>query len=196
MGTDPVESAESRRYYRAPELVVDRDMYGPAVDMWSYGCILMELAIGKPPFLGANNTMMVRPSAPRPCTAHACQCHRPAAAQHGGRSVCVDRPVGKPDQTRPAAVRHTSLRRRQYSGGTHSLLGRDGCAKHRTSRRFVLGPVRTGTVPLRLPVSRFWLHRLHVPHKPCALGCGSASHRLPPSGQARLCSLQCQPTNG
>ena len=66
MGTDPVESAESRRYYRAPELVVDRDMYGPAVDMWSYGCILMELAIGKPPFLGANNPMMVRPSAPRP----------------------------------------------------------------------------------------------------------------------------------
>ena len=49
-------------------------------------------------------------------------------------------------------------------------------------------------VLLRLPVSRFWLHRLHVPHKPCALGCGSASHRLSPSGQARLCSLQCQPT--
>ncbi len=58
----PTESVASgwRRYYRAPELVMDRDMYGPAVDMWAYACILIELAISKPPFLGANNTMMVR----------------------------------------------------------------------------------------------------------------------------------------
>ena len=34
------------RYYRAPELILDRDMYGPPIDMWSFGCILAELAVG------------------------------------------------------------------------------------------------------------------------------------------------------
>jgi hypothetical protein len=82
----------------------------------------MELAIGKPPFLGANNTMMVRLSAPRPCTAHACQCHRLAVAQHGGRSVCVDRPVGKPGQTRPDRLRFATVSRDE--GSTPAVLTR------------------------------------------------------------------------
>ncbi len=106
MGTDPVELAESRRYYRAPELVVDRDMYGPAVDMWSYGCILMELAIGKPPFLGANNTMMVRPSAlcqRNPTAVHsACVPMPPAGGGAARGPQCVCGSAGgkaRPDQT-------------------------------------------------------------------------------------------------
>ena len=37
------------RYYRAPEIVLGIE-YDHAVDMWSVGCILYELAIGSPLF--------------------------------------------------------------------------------------------------------------------------------------------------
>ena len=40
------------RFYRAPELILDRDLYGPAIDTWSYGCVLAEMAIGVPLFTG------------------------------------------------------------------------------------------------------------------------------------------------
>lgn len=43
------------RFYRAPELILDRDLYGPATDIWAYGCILAELAIGCPFFIGEDN---------------------------------------------------------------------------------------------------------------------------------------------
>ena len=33
------------RYYRAPEILFGAQYYGPAVDMWSVGCILGELLI-------------------------------------------------------------------------------------------------------------------------------------------------------
>jgi len=33
------------RWYRAPELLVGNDTYGPAIDMWSVGCILAEMLL-------------------------------------------------------------------------------------------------------------------------------------------------------
>ncbi|KXZ49079.1 hypothetical protein GPECTOR_23g163 [Gonium pectorale] len=39
------------RFYRAPEVLVG-DVYGTAVDVWSYGCTLAELATGRPLFPG------------------------------------------------------------------------------------------------------------------------------------------------
>lgn len=35
------------RYYRSPEVILN-GKYGPAIDMWSLGCILVELYIGRP----------------------------------------------------------------------------------------------------------------------------------------------------
>ncbi|CAH8352938.1 unnamed protein product [Eruca vesicaria subsp. sativa] len=35
-------------WYRAPELLLGATEYGPAIDMWSAGCILAELFAGKP----------------------------------------------------------------------------------------------------------------------------------------------------
>ena len=43
------------RFYRAPELILDRDLYGPETDIWAYGCILAELAMGFPFFVGEDN---------------------------------------------------------------------------------------------------------------------------------------------
>ena len=43
------------RFYRAPELILDRELYGPAIDIWAYGCILAELAISCPLFIGEDN---------------------------------------------------------------------------------------------------------------------------------------------
>jgi mitogen-activated protein kinase 1/3 len=40
------------RWYRAPELLLLNTNYGPAVDMWSVGCILAELLLRKPLFAG------------------------------------------------------------------------------------------------------------------------------------------------
>ena len=38
--------------FRPPELLLGTTKYGPAVDMWSVGCIFAELLHGKPIFPG------------------------------------------------------------------------------------------------------------------------------------------------
>lgn len=40
------------KFCRPPELLLGATKYGPAVDMWSVGCILAELLNGKPIFPG------------------------------------------------------------------------------------------------------------------------------------------------
>ena len=42
------------RWYRAPELLLGSKTYGPAIDMWSAGCILGELLWRRPLFPGRN----------------------------------------------------------------------------------------------------------------------------------------------
>lgn len=40
------------RWYRAPELLCESETYGPAVDVWSVGCIFAELMLRRPLFKG------------------------------------------------------------------------------------------------------------------------------------------------
>eukprot|EP00923_Selenidium_pygospionis_P019724 GHVN01034384.1.p1 GENE.GHVN01034384.1~~GHVN01034384.1.p1 ORF type:complete len:428 (+),score=32.73 GHVN01034384.1:619-1902(+) len=40
------------RFYRAPELMVGATEYTPAIDIWSMGCVVAELLLGKPIFAG------------------------------------------------------------------------------------------------------------------------------------------------
>jgi serine/threonine protein kinase len=40
------------RFYRAPCLILNCDMYSTSVDIWSFGCILAEFAYGRPLFTG------------------------------------------------------------------------------------------------------------------------------------------------
>ena len=42
----------SPRRYRAPELLLSCEDYGPAIDVWAVGCILAELLGRKPLFPG------------------------------------------------------------------------------------------------------------------------------------------------
>ena len=42
------------RWYRAPEILLGSTKYGKAVDMWSLGCILGEMLLGKPMFPGSS----------------------------------------------------------------------------------------------------------------------------------------------
>lgn len=39
-------------WYRAPEILLGSDIYGPAVDVWSLGCIFYEMKTKKPLFAG------------------------------------------------------------------------------------------------------------------------------------------------
>lgn len=41
------------RYYRAPEIILGC-AYGFPIDMWSFGCILAEMHMGRPLFAGEN----------------------------------------------------------------------------------------------------------------------------------------------
>jgi cell division cycle 2-like len=41
-------------WYRAPELLLNCDKYGPAVDMWSVGCIFAEMLLGEPLIQGTD----------------------------------------------------------------------------------------------------------------------------------------------
>jgi mitogen-activated protein kinase 15 len=42
------------RWYRAPEILLGSNSYSKGVDMWSVGCILAELLLGKPFFPGTS----------------------------------------------------------------------------------------------------------------------------------------------
>ena len=42
------------RYYRAPELIIGAVEYTPAIDVWSEGCVLAELLLGQPIFVGGS----------------------------------------------------------------------------------------------------------------------------------------------
>lgn len=42
------------RWYRAPEILLGSNKYTKGVDMWSMGCILAELILGKPFFPGTS----------------------------------------------------------------------------------------------------------------------------------------------
>jgi serine/threonine protein kinase len=39
-------------WYRAPEIMFGDDCYGTGLDIWSTGCIMVELFTGKPLFIG------------------------------------------------------------------------------------------------------------------------------------------------
>ena len=42
------------RWYRSPELLLGETNYGPAIDMWSIGCVFWELLTGEVLFMGNN----------------------------------------------------------------------------------------------------------------------------------------------
>ena len=44
------------RFYRAPCLILNRDMYSTKIDIWSFGCVLAEFAYGGPLFTGSTQT--------------------------------------------------------------------------------------------------------------------------------------------
>jgi dual specificity protein kinase YAK1 len=46
------------RYYRAPEVVL-RIVHGPAIDIWSLGCVLCELFISAPLFAGQSEVQLL-----------------------------------------------------------------------------------------------------------------------------------------
>ena len=43
------------RYYRAPELILGQDKYGPTIDVWSIGCVMAEMFLGEPIFPGSSS---------------------------------------------------------------------------------------------------------------------------------------------
>ena len=51
MGNEKVHAYIQSRFYRAPEVIMEME-YGPEIDMWSFGCILIEMHVGMPLFPG------------------------------------------------------------------------------------------------------------------------------------------------
>lgn len=47
------------RWYRAPEILVASKRYTKGVDMWSLGCILGEMLLGKPLFPGSSTVNQI-----------------------------------------------------------------------------------------------------------------------------------------
>ena len=47
------------RFYRAPELVIDRNLYGSGVDVWAYGCVFVECCIGRVLFAAKDNVALL-----------------------------------------------------------------------------------------------------------------------------------------
>ena len=49
---DQMESYGGSRWYRSPELLLENDNYGAAVDVWAAGCIMAEMLQRRPLFQG------------------------------------------------------------------------------------------------------------------------------------------------
>jgi serine/threonine protein kinase len=47
------------RYYRAPELLLEIDVYGTSLDMWSVGCVFAELYLKNPLFVASTEKGML-----------------------------------------------------------------------------------------------------------------------------------------
>lgn len=47
------------RWYRPPEMLLEAPTYGPEVDMWSAGCIIMEIFLKKPFFKGESDVHQI-----------------------------------------------------------------------------------------------------------------------------------------
>lgn len=52
---EPNVSYICSRFYRAPELILGATSYDYKIDIWSYGCILAEILLGRPLFPGENS---------------------------------------------------------------------------------------------------------------------------------------------
>ncbi|EAX93935.1 CMGC family protein kinase [Trichomonas vaginalis G3] len=55
-GGEPLSEYVTTRWYRAPEILLNYGTYGPAIDIWSTGCILAEIILRRPLFPG-NGTL-------------------------------------------------------------------------------------------------------------------------------------------
>ena len=59
-GTDPtLTDYVATRWYRAPEILIASRRYTKGIDMWSLGCILAEMLLGKPLFPGSSTINQV-----------------------------------------------------------------------------------------------------------------------------------------
>merc|ERR550534_2066270 len=56
----PMSTLTVQLCYRAPELLQQAKHYGPAVDMWSFGCVVAEMYLRKPMFLAECGSSFVQ----------------------------------------------------------------------------------------------------------------------------------------
>ncbi|CAH2242971.1 mitogen-activated protein kinase 15 [Pararge aegeria] len=95
-GADPcLTDYVATRWYRAPEILIASKSYTKGIDMWSLGCILGEMLVGKPLFPGSstvNQIERIMASLPRPssediaavCSGYGSSLIREQAATNGG----------------------------------------------------------------------------------------------------------------
>jgi len=57
---EPNVSYICSRFYRAPELILGATRYTTAIDIWSVGCVLAELFLGRPIFAGDTNRQQIQ----------------------------------------------------------------------------------------------------------------------------------------
>lgn len=53
--SEPNVSYACSRYYRAPELIFGNSYYSTKIDVWAIGCIIGELILGRPLFIGESS---------------------------------------------------------------------------------------------------------------------------------------------
>ncbi|XP_009893786.1 PREDICTED: mitogen-activated protein kinase 15 [Charadrius vociferus] len=58
-GNPPLTEYVATRWYRAPEILLSSRSYTKGVDMWSIGCILGEMLLGKPLFPGTSTVNQI-----------------------------------------------------------------------------------------------------------------------------------------
>ncbi|XP_034237564.1 mitogen-activated protein kinase 15-like [Thrips palmi] len=178
--TDPaLTDYVATRWYRAPEILVASKQYTKGIDMWSLGCILAEMLLGKPLFPGTSTInqvekIMATIDPPTPADL-ACVCpgYGSSLFTHPNVASQVSQSCGQPSPTPsggsegcgeakgqamasqgggdgdPAATQHTKARKQHHGSVAKDIKDYKGGAGSGSSGSGGSAPL--STPPLRKP---------------------------------------------
>ncbi|KAJ2940802.1 hypothetical protein O0L34_g10051 [Tuta absoluta] len=107
------------RWYRAPEILIASKNYTKGIDMWSLGCILGEMLVGKPLFPGTstvNQVECIMQALPRPSQEGRCWSAGPGRWAASARDADREAPLPGDVYSQPGGVHH--------AGAAPTLAGR------------------------------------------------------------------------
>ncbi|GFG30615.1 hypothetical protein Cfor_10521 [Coptotermes formosanus] len=197
------------RWYRAPEILIGSKWYTQGIDMWSLGCILAEMFLGKPLFQGTstiNQIDLIMATIPPPTPedlANVCSNYGSSLLQKGPavphcplEEVLCDAPSDGLDLVSKLLVFNPHKRLTAEQALQHVYVQRFHCEESEPVLGHAVMPPLNDAVQLSVDEYRNKLYELMVTGtkthtKRISVNYGNSAQKLPEQGQIRHI---CQPS--